>query len=65
MTETEFLTTAQVAAMFSVKQKRVRQWIEAGSMRAVRTPGMRGTWRIRRSEVERFLGTTRSDGDVA
>lgn len=61
MADTEFLTTTQVAAMFQVRQKRVRQWIENGQLRAVRTPGGRGTWRIPRLEVEKFLGVTMSD----
>lgn len=64
MTDAEFLTTGQVAEMLQVKQKRVRQWIEEGTLPAVRTPGReRGTYRVRRDDLERVLGTTTgSDG---
>jgi excisionase family DNA binding protein len=64
MADEEFLTTTQVAEMLQVKQKRVRQWIEEGTLPAVRTPGReRGTFRVRRGDLERVLGvSTGTDG---
>jgi excisionase family DNA binding protein len=59
MADEEFLTTTQVAEMLQVKQKRVRQWIEEGTLPAIRTPGKeRGTFRVRRSDLDAALRTT-------
>jgi excisionase family DNA binding protein len=47
-----FLTVAEVAAMLKLNQQTVRNWIEQGSLPAVRV-GRRV--RIRRSDLERVL----------
>ena len=53
----ELLTVAEVAELFKVAPKRVREWIDDGHLLAIRTPGgPRAEYRIRKSEVERMLG---------
>jgi excisionase family DNA binding protein len=50
--EDSFLTVAEVAAMLKLNQQTVRNWIDAGSLPALRV-GRRV--RIRRSDFERLL----------
>lgn len=45
------LTTADVAAIYQVEPETVADWVRAGKIRAVRTPGGRAL-RFLRSEVE-------------
>lgn len=42
--EAQFYTTSQVATLFSVTAETVRDWIERGTLEAIRTPG--GKFRI-------------------
>jgi excisionase family DNA binding protein len=51
-TEEEFLTVAEVAELLKLNQQTVRNWIDAGSLPAVKV-GRRV--RIRRSDLERKL----------
>ena len=44
---TEWLTSREVADMFRISERTVRHWCEEGHVRAIRTPGKRGVWRIR------------------
>lgn len=55
-----FLTVAEVAALLKLNQQTVRNWIDQGSLPAVRV-GRRV--RIRRSDLERVLkaGATRTE----
>jgi excisionase family DNA binding protein len=55
-----FLTVAEVAELLKLNQQTVRNWIDQGSLPALRV-GRRV--RIRRSDLERVLqaGATRSD----
>src|SRR5437588_9181778 len=62
--EDTFLTVAEVAAILKLNQQTVRNWIDQGSLPALRV-GRRV--RIRRSDLERLLearytGETRSSG---
>ena len=60
----EFLTVAEVAEMLKLNQQTVRNWIDQGSLPAVRV-GRRV--RIRRSDLERVLerGYTTATADTA
>lgn len=49
----EFLTVAEVAAMLKLNQQTVRNWIDQGTLSALRI-GRRV--RIRRSDLDRLLG---------
>jgi excisionase family DNA binding protein len=59
----EFLTVAEVAEMLKLNQQTVRNWIDQGSLPAVRV-GRRV--RIRRSDLERVLeeGYTTTSADA-
>jgi excisionase family DNA binding protein len=52
LAEESFLTVAEVADMLKLNQQTVRNWIDQGSLRALRV-GRRV--RIRRSDLERML----------
>ena len=57
-----FLTVAEVAEMLKLNQQTVRNWIDQGSLPAVRV-GRRV--RIKRSDLERLLDEGYSSGGVA
>ena len=63
-----WMTTAEVAALFRVSERTVRQWCEQGYLHARRAPGPRGMWRIPKDQfpadgaaVKRLLNTV---GDI-
>jgi len=62
--DSEFLTVAEVAATLKLNQQTVRNWIDQGSLPALRI-GRRV--RIRRSDFERLIeaGATRADARKA
>src|SRR6266567_4198052 len=65
--EESFLTVAEVAELLKLNQQTVRNWIEQGSLPALRV-GRRV--RIRRSDFDqlleaRYTGGSRSDSDAA
>jgi excisionase family DNA binding protein len=49
--EPEWLSAAQVAARYGVTPQAVYKWIDAGRVRAERTPG--GSWRLAANQFER------------
>jgi excisionase family DNA binding protein len=57
--EPEWLSVAQVAARYGVTPQAVYKWIDAGRVRAERTPG--GSWRLVADQFERH----RVDQDTA
>ena len=60
--EEEFLTVAEVAEMLKLNQQTVRNWIDQGSLPALRV-GRRV--RIKRSDFERVLAESYTGGDGA
>lgn len=52
MQEREYLTTEEIAEMLKVTTKTVRNWLQSGELRGIR---LKGSWRIPKSEFERFL----------
>jgi len=56
--EDRLLSVSDVAAMLSVTEPTVREWIKAGKLEA-RRAGAR-FWRIRQSEVDRMLSAQAS-----
>ncbi len=54
-----FLTTAEVAEIFRVDHTTVRRWVQKGALTATLLPtkGHRHIYRIRRTEIEKILGT--------
>jgi excisionase family DNA binding protein len=55
MEETELLTVEQVAAKLQTTPTTIRRWLRAGKLRGVRLGGTRLGWRIRQSEIDRFM----------
>jgi excisionase family DNA binding protein len=55
----EFLRPADVAPLLGVSASAVRHWIRNGRLPALRTPGARGTYRIRRADAEAFVNELR------
>ncbi len=49
----EWVRVADVAKAFDVSRKTVGTWIQAGRVKAIRTPG--GQYRIPQSELDRLL----------
>jgi excisionase family DNA binding protein len=46
MSDERLLEVAQAAHRWNVLPETIRRWIRGGKMRAVKTPGKRGVWRI-------------------
>jgi len=55
MGKDELLTVPEVAAHFKVTPEAVRRWLRQGRIKGIRLGGDKTGWRIRESEVERFL----------
>ena len=51
----EWMTVAEVAEYLRVTQETVRRWIRAGSLPALELGSRRGGYRIRSSDVDRFV----------
>ena len=54
MMEERMFTVREVADHFRVTATTVRRWLESGDLRGVKL-GDRAGWRVRESELERFL----------
>lgn len=57
----ELMSIAEAAVLLGIHPETVRVWAREGRVHATKT--ITGRWRIPRSEVERALGSTDSDGD--
>ncbi len=53
--EDRLLTVDQIADRVQVSQETVRRWLRSGRMYGVRPGGAKIGWRVRSSEVDRFL----------
>lgn len=51
----ELLTVDEVAARLKVHPETIREWLRAKRLRGSRLGGTRLGWRIRASELERFV----------
>lgn len=49
------LTVKEVAALLKAHEETVRRWLREGVIKGVRPAGKRFGWRIRESELRRFL----------
>lgn len=58
----DFLTPKEAAKLVTVSYPTIKQWIYAGKIRSVKTPG--GHHRIPRSEVDRLTGRKVARGSV-
>jgi excisionase family DNA binding protein len=55
MTDEQLLTTEQVAERLQISEWTLRDWLRTGKLRGIRLGSKRAGWRIRASEIERFL----------
>jgi len=53
--EDKELTVAEVAARLRVSEFAVRDWLRKGYLRGFRMGGTKAGWRIRPSEVQRYI----------
>jgi len=56
VTEERLLTVPEVAVRLRVSEWTVRRWLRDGRISGQRIGGTRAGWRIRSTEVERFIG---------
>lgn len=67
MTSEQFLTVAEVAQQLRVSDEAVRVWLRKGDLRGV-SLGRKAGWRIRPSELDRFIrardSTDESEADT-
>ena len=55
MTEELLLTTEQAAERLQVSEWTIRDWLRTGKIRGFRLGSKRAGWRIRASELNRFV----------
>jgi excisionase family DNA binding protein len=55
MTDETLLTVAEVATRLRTHPITVRRWLNAGRLHGFRPGGTKTGWRIRASELERFI----------
>ncbi len=61
MTEERLLTVEQVAERIQVPEATVRRWLREGRLRGARFGGTKTGWRIRESELQRFIEAAERD----
>lgn len=59
----ELLTVPEVAGMLKLNEQTVRKWLRDGRLSGFSLGSRQAGWRVRRSDVERFLEDHR--GEVA
>ncbi len=55
MTDEKLYTVAEAAALLRVNPFTIRRWLRDGRLRGFSMGSDRGGWRIRRSELDRFI----------
>lgn len=63
VTEEKLLTIAQVAERLQVRPEAVRRWVRAGKLKAFLPGGMKTGYRIRGTELQRFLEASAKEGE--
>jgi excisionase family DNA binding protein len=58
----EVLTVAEVASRLRVSEYSVRNWLRAGRLRGYRPGGTKAGWRVRISDLERFIAEAEGAG---
>ena len=61
MEQDRYLTVEQVAERLQVHEETVRRWIRGGQLRG-NLINRRAGWRVRQSDLERFLAGDRGEG---
>ena len=55
MVDEQLFTVQQIAERLQVHENTVLNWLKRGDLRGIKLGGTKAGWRIRASEVERFL----------
>ncbi len=63
MTEDRLLTVPEVAERLRVSTYSVLNWLRAGRLVGYRPGGRKAGWRIRSSDVDRFLEQNKASGE--
>ena len=63
--EDELLTVPEVATLLKLNEQTVRRWLRTGRLRGVSLGSRQAGWRVRRSDVDEFLGIDRGEGAAA
>jgi excisionase family DNA binding protein len=61
MTDERLLTVREVAARLQVTEFTVRTWLKSGRLHGYLPGGRKMGWRVRPSELDRFLESTAPD----
>jgi excisionase family DNA binding protein len=65
MTSERFLTVPDIAERLAVTDSTVREWLRTGRLQGYLPGGRRAGWRIRESDLERFIESTKyTPGDA-
>ena len=59
MTQDRFLTVPEVAERLTVTEPTVREWLRSGRLPGYLPGGRRAGWRVRESDLERFVESTK------
>lgn len=62
MADDRLLTVPEVAERLRVSAYTVREWLKAGRLPGYRPGGTKAGWRVKESDVSRFLESTKADG---
>lgn len=62
MNDDRLLTVRQVAELLQVHPVTVQRWLRAGRLRGIRLPADKLGWRVRRSELDRFIAAGEAAG---
>ena len=61
----ELLTVPEVAGMLKLNEQTVRKWLREGRLPGISLGSRQAGWRVRRSDVERFLDERRGEDAAA
>ncbi len=61
----ELLTVPEVAALLRLNPQTVRKWLREGMLPGIQLGSRQAGWRVKRSDVERFLEEHRRGEDAA
>lgn len=61
----ELLTVTDVAGLLKLNEQTVRKWLREGRLPGIYLGTRQAGWRVRRSDVERFLDQRRGEDAAA
>ncbi len=61
MVDERLFSVPEVADRLRVTEETVRTWLRSGRLRGLRPGGRRAGWRVRESDLARFIDTTTAE----